>query len=133
MIKKLKGLSQILATAGVSTSQEEQILATVKSLSTSPEVIEEPNFHETQPYEELESSNNHVFQYLEETEDLWTTSIGEKPLKLEIEEANEEDMQHCPNEEMNQDHYDYIEHWFQTSTPARHHSFLQTLLASYNL
>jgi len=133
MIKNLKELSQILAAAGFSASQEEQTLTTVKNLSTSREVIEELDFHEPQPPEELKSYNNHIFQSLEETEDLWTKSIGEKTLKLEIKEANKEEMQHCPNEEMNQDHYDYIKHWFQTSTPARHHYFLHTLLESYNL
>jgi len=96
-------------------------------------VIKEPYFHEPQPHEELESSINHIFQYLEEIQDLWTTSIGKKLLKPKIEEAKEEDMQHCPNEEIDQDHYDYIEHWFKTSTPTRHHSLLHTFLASYNL
>jgi len=133
MIKILKDLSQILATTGVSSSQEEQILTVVKNLSTSLEVIAEPDFYDPQPHEELESSNNHVFQSLGETEDLWATSVGEKLLNLEIGEAKEEDMQHCPNEEMDQDRYDYIKHWFQTSNPARHHSLLHTFLASYNL
>ena len=46
MIKILKELSQILAAAGVSASQEEQILIAVKNLYASREVIQEEKFDE---------------------------------------------------------------------------------------
>ena len=49
MIKSLEELSQILALVGISSSQEERILAVVKNLSTSPEAIDEPEQHEPHP------------------------------------------------------------------------------------
>jgi hypothetical protein len=49
MIMSLEELSQILAAAGISSSQEEHILTIVKNLSTSPKDIEEPKFHEPHP------------------------------------------------------------------------------------
>jgi hypothetical protein len=61
MIKSLEELSQILVTAGISTSKEEKILTSVKKLSTSPKDIEEPKFHEPHPREDLEALCNHHF------------------------------------------------------------------------
>lgn len=49
MIKILRELSQILVVAGISTSQEEQILSIFKNLATSLEVIEEQQIHEPHP------------------------------------------------------------------------------------
>ena len=49
MIISLRELTQILATVGISSSQEEHILTAVKNSSTSPEVKEESK-------EELEAS-----------------------------------------------------------------------------
>jgi len=49
MIKSLEELSQILVAAGISTSQEEQILTVAKKLSAFPEVIEERQLHEPHP------------------------------------------------------------------------------------
>ena len=45
----------------------------------------------------------------------------------------EEDVQHDSNEEMDQEHYDYIEHWYQITTQSKHHSPLQKNLESYHL
>jgi hypothetical protein len=88
MIKSLTELSQILAATGISisASQEEQILTIVKNLSASPEVIEEEDFHELHPQEDLEVSFDHPFQPIEETKESWTTFDGEPPLEPEIEE-----------------------------------------------
>lgn len=47
MIKSLEELSQILATNGISDSQEEWVLIIDKNLYVSPEVIEE-EFYEQQ-------------------------------------------------------------------------------------
>ena len=46
-------------------------------------------------------------------------------------EAKEEDMQHYVKMEL--EYCDYIEHWFQTNTPVRHHFLLQKLLVLYHL
>ena len=43
----LEELSQILVAVGISSSQEKHILTIFKNLSTSPEVKEEPTFHES--------------------------------------------------------------------------------------
>jgi hypothetical protein len=130
----------------------------VKNLSTSPKDIEEPKFHEPHPREDLEALCNHPFQPIEETKESWTTSDGETPLEPEIEEfliclsedplcTNETshskkydlhgmiegDMQIVLNEEVNQEHHDFIEHWFQTMTRLNHHSLLRQLFTSYHL
>ena len=146
MIKILEELSRILATAGISSSQEEQILTAVKNLSASPEVIKEPEFHE-----EPKASTDHLCQSMEETEESCTTYDGERPLEPEIEELLpclstnpvcinhsylcgmiEENGQHCLNEEVDQEHHSYIESWFTTIFEP-HHSFLLHLLASNHL
>jgi hypothetical protein len=144
----------ILAAAGISisASQKEQILTAVKNLSASPEVIEKQDFHKLHPQEDLEASFDHPFQPVEETEESFN---GEKLLEPEIEEfltcispdpvciqetnhpkeddlhgMIEGDMQSGLNEEVNQEHQDYIEHWFQTTTRLKHHSLLQQLSTS---
>ena len=58
MIKSLEELSQILALARISSSQEEQILALVKNLSTSLEAIDETKQHEPHPQDGLQTSTN---------------------------------------------------------------------------
>ena len=102
------------------------------------------------PQEDLEVSFDSLFQSIEETEESWTTFNGEPPLEPEIEEfsiclsedptCNDEtcyskeddlpgmregDMQSGLIEEVNQEHQDYIEHWFQMTTRLKHHSLLQ--------
>ena len=62
MIRSLEELSQILAVAGISSSQEEQILTAIKNLYASSEVIKEPEFHE-----EPKVSIDHLCQSTEET------------------------------------------------------------------
>ena len=65
----LEELSKILATTGISSSQEEHILTAVQNLSTSPEKKEEAN-------EDIKASLME-----EEIKD-----FGEQPSELEIEE-----------------------------------------------
>ena len=77
MTISLEELSQILATVGISSFQE-HILATAKSVSTSPEILEESRSYELQ--------NDFPFQNAKEVENLWTTPSGEKSLRPEIEE-----------------------------------------------
>jgi hypothetical protein len=67
MIKILEELSQILAVIGISTSQEEKILTSVKNLFASPKDIEEPKFHVPHPCEDIEAFCNHPFRPIEET------------------------------------------------------------------
>jgi hypothetical protein len=78
VIISLEELSQILAIAGISSSQEEHILTIAKNLSTSPEILEELRSYELQ--------NDFPCQNAKEAEKLWTTSRGEKSLRPEIEE-----------------------------------------------
>lgn len=131
----LEALSQILATVGISTSQEAYILTSFMSLSTSP-----------QPQENYEVS-------FEETKESCTKSDGENPIKPNMEEFSsclstnftciletncpsfpsmtEEDLEISPNEEGSQDHHEYIEHWFQITIQLKYHSHLQILFISY--
>ena len=139
----------ILETTGISisTSQKEQILIEVKNLNVTPH-----------PQEDLEVSFDSFFQSIKETEESWTTFDGEPPLEPDIEEfficlsedptftdetryskeddlpsMTEGDMQSGLNEEVNQEHQDYIEHWFQMTTRLKHHSLLQQLSTSSSL
>jgi hypothetical protein len=143
MIKSLKELSQIIAAAGISASQEEQILTAVKNLPSSQEVVKEEEFHE---------------QHQAEAKEPWTTFDGELSLEPEIEEfltclsvdplciqetnhleedylhgMIKEDIQSGPHEKVNQEQYDYIELWFQKSITSEHHHLLQQLLVSDHL
>ena len=131
MIKNLEGLSQIIVASGISSSQEEQILTAVKNLSASQGVIKEQKIHESQ--EDIHSCNN-----VEETKESWTTSNGEQPLEPKIEEflaclstyplrtqednhlmledlhcTVKEDMLNDPNNEVNQEHFDFLKVGFK--------------------
>jgi hypothetical protein len=68
----LRELSQILAATGISSFQEEHILAAAKNLSTSLEILEESRSYELQ--------NDFPCQNAKEDEKLWTTSDREKSL-----------------------------------------------------
>ena len=131
----LEALSQILARAGISTSQEAYILTSFRSLSTSP-----------QPQENFEVS-------FEETNESCTKFDGEHPVKPNMGEFSsclstnfaciletncpnfptmtEEDLGIGPNEEGSQDQHDYIDHWFQITIQSKYHSHLQILFVSH--
>lgn len=85
----LEELSKLLATTGISSSQEEPILTVVQNLSTSPEKKEEAN-------EDIK-----VSLMEEEIKD-----FGEPSSELEIEE---EDMSCDLHEEDNKEEYNSIE------------------------
>jgi hypothetical protein len=74
----LEEVSQIRAIAGISSSQEENILTIAKNLSTSPEILEELRSYELQ--------NDFPCQNEKEVEKLWITSNGGKSLRPEIED-----------------------------------------------
>jgi hypothetical protein len=136
----LEELSQILATAGISSFQEEHILTIVKNLSTSPEILEESRSYELQ--------NDFPCQNVKEAEKLWTTSGGEKSLRPKIEEFStsistdplctseinhpkEEDLHSMMKESIEitvDEHQDYIEIWFQEVIRPQYYSLLQHLL-----
>lgn len=152
MIKSLEELSRILAAVEISSSQEEQILTTVKNLSNSSEAINEPEQHEPHPQDYLQTSTDFPCQVADEIEDSCTTSDGERPLEPEIEEflpclsidpicinhsdlcgMTKEDGQHCLNEEVDQEYHSYIESWFTTIFEPHHSLLLQYLLVSSHL
>jgi hypothetical protein len=136
----LRELSQILAIAGISSSQEEHILTIAKNLNTSPEILEESRSYELQ--------NDFPFQNAKETEKLWTTPSGEQSLRPEIEEFStsisldplctseinhleEEDLHSMMKESIEiivDEHQDYIEIWFQEVIRPQYYSLLQHLL-----
>jgi hypothetical protein len=136
----LRELSQILAAAGISSFQEEHILAAAKSISTSPEILEESRSYELQ--------NDFPCQNVKEDEKLWTTSSGEQSLRPEIEEFStsistdplctseinhpeEEDLHSMMKESIEitvDEHQDYIEIWFQEVIRPQYYSLLQHLL-----
>ena len=74
----LRKLSQILAAVGISSysSQGEHIFTKFNNLSTSIEIIEEPQSHELQ--------KDSPFQSTKETENLETTFDGEEDLSTYI-------------------------------------------------
>ena len=51
----------------------------------------------------------------------------------DLHDIVEEHIQSDPNEEVNQEHYDYIELWFQKLIEMKHPSLIQQLFASYHL
>jgi hypothetical protein len=140
VIISLEELSQILATTGISSFQEEHILTIVKNLSTSLEILEESRSYELQ--------NDFPFQNAKETEKLWTTPSREKSLRPEIEEFStsisadplctseinhpkEEDLHSMMKESIEitvDKHQDYIEIWFQEVIRPQYYSLLQHLL-----
>ena len=69
----MRELSQLLKTAGISisTSQEEKILIAVESLSSAPEMTNEPRSQELQKYVLCETAK--------EADTLGITSEGEQP------------------------------------------------------
>jgi hypothetical protein len=130
----LQELSHILAAAGISTSQEEHILTTIKNLFVSPQ-------------EDLEVPSDSSCQFVEETKESWIEFNGEKPLEPEIEEflsylsadlvctpktnhleednlhsMEKEDMSCDLNKEGKQEYHDPIERWFQLVIRS-HYSF----------
>jgi hypothetical protein len=135
----LEELSQILAIARISSSQEEHILTIAKNLSTSLEILEESRSYELQ--------NDFPCQNAKEAEKLWTTSSGEKSLRPEIEEFStsistdplctleinhpeEEDLHSMMKESIEiivDEHQDYIEIWFQEVIRPQYYSLLQHL------
>jgi hypothetical protein len=136
----LRELSQILEAVGISSFQEEHILAATKNLSTSPEILEESRSYELQ--------NDFPCQNAKEAEKLWTTSNREQSLRPKIEELStsiladpsctseinhreEEDLHSMIKESIEiivDEHQDYIEIWFQEVIKPQYYSLLQHLL-----
>jgi hypothetical protein len=69
----LQELSRILVAAGISTSQEENILTVSKNLVVSPQ-------------EDFEVPSDSYCQFVEETQESWIECNEEKPLEPEIED-----------------------------------------------
>jgi hypothetical protein len=69
----LQELSHILVAVGISTSQEEHILTTIKNLFVSPQ-------------EDLEVPSDSSCQFVEETKESWIEFNGEQPMEHDIEE-----------------------------------------------
>lgn len=124
MIKNLKELSQVIEAAGIliSASQEEKILEEIKNLSTLHPDPQEVSFYF--PCQVDEKTKDSL-----EREDPFSAHIpSTQDIHYPIEEdlygeAKEEDTHHYI--EMELEYHDYIEHWFQTTTPTGHHSLLQ--------
>ena len=87
-----KGLSRILASAGISPSQEEYILNAFKNLSSSPPI-----------QEDLQVSFNSSCQFIKEIEESCNNFNAEQSLEFKFEECIiEEDIQSNLNLERNQ-------------------------------
>ena len=106
-----------------------------------------------QTQEDLEIFFDSPFESSKETEESCTTFVGEHPIEHEIEEIStcllanlvripetnyldlhgmtKEAFQSVPNEEVEQDHHDYIEQWFQITIKLKYHSFLPLLFVSH--
>ena len=108
----LEELSKILATTGISSSQEEHILTAVQNLSTSLEKKEEVK----------EDTKASLME--EEIKD-----FGEQPSELEIEE---EKMPCDLYEEDNKEEYNSIETWFHITNRSYYSLFLPFLFISYH-
>ena len=136
----MRELSQILATARISSFQEEHNLEIAKSVSTSPEILEESRSYELQ--------NDFPFQNVKDTEKLWTTPSGEQSLRPEIEEFSTSisldplctsEINHLEEEDLHSrmkesieiivdEHQDYIEIWFEEAIRPQYYSLLQHLM-----
>ena len=81
-------LTQILAKAEISSSQEDEILTAIKDLNSPPEEKDELTFEES------------------------CASDGEEL----FEQENEEEVSSDPNEDVNHAYESLIEHYFQVST-----------------
>jgi len=120
-------LSQILAAVGSSSYQVEHILTAVKSLSTSPDITNEPKSQEPQ--------KDIPCQIAEEIDNLGITSDGKRPkieevladplCTSEINQSEEGDLHDMRKEG---EYQDYFESWFQEATRLQHHFLLQHLL-----
>lgn len=142
MITSMKVLSQALAAAGIliSISQEENFLAIVKELSISPPSQEdlEVSFEKTN---ESCTIINEGYPLELENEKFLTCLLADPecdqgtthPMENNQHDMEEEDEQHGPNQEMDQEYHDHIEHWFRTMTKAREYSSLLKLLLSYQV
>jgi hypothetical protein len=115
-------------------------LGATKSVSTSPEILEESRSYELQ--------NDFPCQTVKEAKKLWTTSSGEQSLRLDIEDLStpistdplctleinhleEEDLHGMMKERIEiivGEHQDYIEIWFQEVIRPQYYSLLQHLL-----
>ena len=115
MVGGWEELSRILASASLSSSQEEHVFTVVKNLSTSPKVKEESE-------EEPEAST------MKDIED-----FGEQSCELESDEAKEENIQCDLHEEGNQGNFDLIETWFKTVIMSHKSFFIPYLFISYHL
>ena len=144
----MKDLSQALAAAGIFTSisQEENFLTIFKNLSTSPEVIEEQQIHESQNIstlailsKKLKNHGPHLMEsshwnlrlrnfYYAYHHILYATKISTIPKQNISIGMVEEDIQNDPDEQVNQGHHNYIEIWFQTI--MEHHYFHQKFFTS---
>jgi hypothetical protein len=83
----LQGISQILTRIGnIFASQEEQILANIKIISSSQGEREEKGIHEKHQEEDLEDFSDHPCRFIENTKESWETINGEKTLEIDIEE-----------------------------------------------
>jgi hypothetical protein len=130
----LQELSHILATTGISTSQEEHILTPFKNLVGSPQ-------------EDVEVPSDSYCQFVEVAQESWIEFNWEKPLEPEIEEflaclstdpvctpktnnleednlrsMEKEDMMCDLNKEEKREYLDPIERWFQLVVRS-HYSF----------
>jgi len=79
MTMSLEELSQILAASGISSSQEEHILTTVKNLYASPKDKKEWKSYEPCLQEDWETFIDQFDQSTKEIEDSLTISNQEKP------------------------------------------------------
>jgi len=122
----LMKLSQILATTGISSSQEERVLAIAKNLSTSPKVQEESRSYELH--------KDFPCKTMEEAETLRTIFDGVQPCQPENEEfptctstdpSCTTKINHLQEEDLYQD---YIEIWFQEVTRSQCHSLVRHFL-----
>ena len=115
MIISLEEITQILAAAGISSSQEAHILTTIKNSSTSPNVKEESEA-------DLEAFTVEVIE-----------DFGEQSCEPKSDEAKEENIQCDLHEEENQVYSDPVETWFKTIIRSHKSFVLSYLFISYHL
>jgi hypothetical protein len=138
----LQEISRILATAGISASQEEHIFIAFKNLVVSP-------------HENLEVPSDSSCHFVEGNKESWIEFNGEKPVEPKIEESlaclsidhvctpkknhlEEDNLHsmvkediHCDlNQEEKQEYSDPIEIWFQLVIRSHHSLILHYCLIS---
>ena len=126
----MRELSQILAAAMNDSHQVKTILTAVESLSTSPEITDEPKSQEQQKdvlCKTAKEANTLGITFEGEKckiKEFFTCKLTDPSFAQTNSQLEEEDLYDIAKEG---EYQDYIERWFQEVTRPQYHSFIRHL------